>query len=74
MTAHLPFIGSNNAASYLSDTLGRRLGVAIGVVIILVGTIIQCVPAVNSSMFIGGRFLVGLGYVFIFYYYYYFSS
>ncbi|KAL1984688.1 hypothetical protein VTN96DRAFT_8814 [Rasamsonia emersonii] len=45
----------------ISDTLGRRIGVAVGNLIVLVGTIIQVVPEVNSGMFIGGRFLVGLG-------------
>ena len=34
---------------------------AVGLVIVFVGTIIQCVPAVNEMMFIAGRFLVGLG-------------
>ncbi|EKG17461.1 General substrate transporter [Macrophomina phaseolina MS6] len=48
-------------SSYAADLFGRRIGVAIGVVIILVGTIIQVVPSVNSGMFIGGRFLVGFG-------------
>jgi hypothetical protein len=40
------------------------MGVTIGLVILFVGTIIQVVPSVNSSMFIAGRFLVGLGFVF----------
>lgn len=50
-------------ASYAADMLGRRIGVTIGLVILFVGTIIQVVPSVNSSMFIAGRFLVGLGFV-----------
>ena len=50
-------------ASYAADMLGRRMGVTIGLVILFVGTIIQVVPTVNSSMFIAGRFLVGLGFV-----------
>lgn len=50
-------------ASYAADMLGRRMGVTIGLVILFVGTIIQVVPSVNSSMFIAGRFLVGLGFV-----------
>jgi MFS family permease len=50
-------------ASYVADYFGRRVGVAIGLVILFVGTIIQAVPTVNDDMFIAGRFLVGLGYV-----------
>lgn len=45
--------------------LGRRMGVTIGLVILFVGTIIQVIPSVNSAMFIAGRFLVGLGFVYI---------
>ncbi|RMZ38925.1 MFS sugar transporter [Aspergillus flavus] len=48
-------------ASYVADLLGRRIGVAVGLVVIFIGTIIQVVPPVNSGMFIAGRFLVGLG-------------
>ncbi|OJJ45208.1 hypothetical protein ASPZODRAFT_69905 [Penicilliopsis zonata CBS 506.65] len=48
-------------APYLADLCGRRLATAIGVVILLIGVIIQVVPNVNSGMFIGGRFLVGFG-------------
>jgi MFS family permease len=47
----------------VADLFGRRMGVIIGLLIVFVGTIIQVVPAVNSGMFITGRFLVGLGYV-----------
>jgi MFS family permease len=43
--------------------VGRRVGVAIGLIILFVGTIMQAVPTVNDNMFIAGRFLVGLGYV-----------
>ncbi|KAI9731693.1 MAG: hypothetical protein M1834_004482 [Cirrosporium novae-zelandiae] len=48
-------------SSYAADLLGRRGGITLGVIILLVGTVIQVVPSVNSSMFVGGRFLVGLG-------------
>lgn len=48
-------------SSYLADLFGRRMGVTIGLAILIVGTIIQVVPSVNSGMFIGGRYLVGLG-------------
>lgn len=46
---------------YAADWFGRRVGVAIGIVLIFVGVIIQSVPATNEGMFIGGRFLVGFG-------------
>ncbi|KAL3467376.1 general substrate transporter [Aspergillus heterothallicus] len=48
-------------SSYLADLLGRRLGVAIGIVVIFVGTIVQVVPSVDRGMFMAGRFLVGFG-------------
>ncbi|KAF4556055.1 Sugar (and other) transporter-like protein 38 [Elsinoe fawcettii] len=48
-------------ASYAADLLGRRWGVSIGLVIVIGGTILQVVPTTTSGMFIGGRFLVGLG-------------
>ncbi|KAJ6131585.1 hypothetical protein N7523_001291 [Penicillium sp. IBT 18751x] len=48
-------------ASYVADLCGRKRGVAIGLVVLFVGTIIQVVPSVNASMFLAGRFLVGLG-------------
>jgi MFS family permease len=49
-------------AAYIADRWGRRAGVVIGLIIIFVGTIIQCVPSVNSKTYIAGRYLVGLGY------------
>ncbi|KAF2459633.1 general substrate transporter [Lineolata rhizophorae] len=48
-------------SSYLADLLGRRWGVTVGIIVVLVGTVIQVVPSVDQGMFIGGRFLVGLG-------------
>ncbi|KAF2189102.1 general substrate transporter [Zopfia rhizophila CBS 207.26] len=48
-------------SSYIADLFGRRMGVTFGLIVVLVGTIIQVVPSVNQGMFIGGRFLVGLG-------------
>ncbi|KAJ5290002.1 transcriptional regulator family: Fungal Specific TF [Penicillium atrosanguineum] len=48
-------------SSYVADLCGRKRGVAIGLVVLFVGTIIQVVPSVNSGMFLAGRFLVGLG-------------
>lgn len=52
---------SHLIASYIADTLGRRAGVTLGLLVLFVGTIIQVVPSVNSNMFLAGRFLVGLG-------------
>lgn len=46
---------------YAADWFGRRIGVEIGIVILIVGVIIQSVPATNAGMYIGGRFLVGFG-------------
>ncbi|KAK5676105.1 hypothetical protein LTS10_011395 [Elasticomyces elasticus] len=46
---------------YVADMFGRRVGVEVGLVILFVGVIIQVVPGTNEGMFIGGRFLVGLG-------------
>ncbi|KAL6233079.1 hypothetical protein BDW75DRAFT_232246 [Aspergillus navahoensis] len=48
-------------SSYLADLLRRRAGVAVGIMIIFVGVVVQSVPSVNRGMFIAGRFLVGLG-------------
>lgn len=50
-------------ASYAADLLGRKGGVLLGLLVLFVGTIIQVVPSVNSGMYIAGRFLVGLGFV-----------
>ncbi|EXF83954.1 hypothetical protein CFIO01_08458 [Colletotrichum fioriniae PJ7] len=46
---------------YIADFYGRRIATAIGIIILVVGVIIQSVPSVNEGMFIGGRFLVGFG-------------
>ncbi|KAK5166054.1 uncharacterized protein LTR77_008315 [Saxophila tyrrhenica] len=48
-------------SAYAADLFGRRIGVAAGIVVIFVGTILQVVPTVDSGLFIGGRFLVGFG-------------
>jgi len=47
-------------APFITDKLGRRLGIAIGSVIILVGVVVQS-AASNIHMFIGGRFVIGYG-------------
>ena len=43
------------------DILGRRWGVAVGIMFIFLGTILQSIPRVDEGLFIGGRFLVGFG-------------
>ncbi|KAF7523489.1 hypothetical protein G7054_g11746 [Neopestalotiopsis clavispora] len=46
---------------YIADMFGRRNATAIGVVVLIVGVILQSIPQVNNGLFIGGRFLVGFG-------------
>ncbi|KFX99141.1 hypothetical protein O988_04023 [Pseudogymnoascus sp. VKM F-3808] len=49
-------------SAYIADILGRKSGICIGLVMVFIGTIIQVVPAGDrDGMFIGGRFLIGLG-------------
>lgn len=43
-----------------TDRWGRRWGMFIGAMIIILGTCIQA-PAINKGMFIGGRFILGFG-------------
>lgn len=59
-------VGSFSAiffSSYLADLLGRRAGITVGMVVLLVGVVLQVVPTVDTGMYIGGRFLVGMGLV-----------
>ncbi|KAF4635184.1 hypothetical protein G7Y89_g2910 [Cudoniella acicularis] len=53
----LPFVGP------AADTFGRRFGMWIGALLIIVGTIIQGVATRDSGtkQFMGGRFLLGFG-------------
>ena len=53
----LPFIGPS------ADTFGRRFGMWIGCVLIIIGTVIQGVASRNNGVkqFMGGRFLLGFG-------------
>ncbi|UJO21961.1 Lactose permease [Fulvia fulva] len=48
-------------SAYLADTFGRKKGVVIGIIVLCIGMILQVVPGKTNGMFIGGRFLVGLG-------------
>ncbi|KAL2818586.1 general substrate transporter [Aspergillus granulosus] len=43
-----------------NDYLGRRMGMFIGALIIVVGTCVQS-PSVNRGMFLAGRFILGFG-------------
>jgi MFS family permease len=52
--AAFPFCG------LIADGWGRRMGIAIGCAIVLVGTAIQG-SAMTLNAFIGGRFLLGFG-------------
>jgi sugar porter (SP) family MFS transporter len=48
------------AVPYAADILGRRSGILIGCIIMVVGVVLQSV-SVNISMFIAARFLIGFG-------------
>ena len=45
---------------YIADILGRRTGVMIGCVIMILGVILQSI-SINLSMFIAARFFIGFG-------------
>ena len=45
---------------YTVDILGRRMGILIGCIIMVLGVVLQSV-AVNIGMFIAARFLIGFG-------------
>ncbi|KAL2215456.1 putative transporter [Thermoascus aurantiacus ATCC 26904] len=45
---------------YTADLLGRRLGVVIGCLIMILGVILQSISA-NYGMFLAARFLIGFG-------------
>ena len=53
----LPFVGPS------ADTFGRRFGMWLGCLLIIVGTIIQGVATQREGVkqFMGGRFLLGFG-------------
>ncbi|PSN59655.1 general substrate transporter [Corynespora cassiicola Philippines] len=48
---------------YVADLLGRRLGTAIGCLIVILGAIIQAFPKKSDpdAMFLAGRFIMGMG-------------
>ncbi|KAI9733121.1 MAG: hypothetical protein M1834_003668 [Cirrosporium novae-zelandiae] len=45
---------------YIADYLGRRMGIVIGDILMLVGVVLQGVST-NFSMFVAARFLIGFG-------------
>lgn len=53
----LPFVGP------AADTFGRRAGMWVGCLLVIIGTIIQGVAtqAEGTKQFMGGRFLLGFG-------------
>ncbi|KAK0249119.1 hypothetical protein LTR35_018418, partial [Friedmanniomyces endolithicus] len=53
----LPFVGP------AIDTFGRRMGMLIGCVLIILGTVVTGTTIHNASVhqFMGGRFLLGFG-------------
>lgn len=45
---------------YIADLAGRRAGVTVGCIIMIIGVILQSIGA-TIGMFIAGRFLIGFG-------------
>lgn len=45
---------------YIADILGRRMGILIGCIIMLVGVVLQSI-SVNFKMFVAARFFLGFG-------------
>jgi len=45
---------------YVADHLGRRIGIIIGCIIMLLGVALQT-AGINIHMFIAGRFFIGFG-------------
>lgn len=52
--ASVPFAGP------LNDYAGRKWGIFVGCAFVIIGTLIQA-PSTNAGMFLGGRFILGLG-------------
>lgn len=53
----MPFTGPTN------DYFGRRVGMFVGGVIVIIGTCVQA-PSTNRDMFLAGRFVLGFGVAF----------
>jgi MFS family permease len=46
----------------LADYAGRRIGMAVGSVLVIIATFMQCfAPRGNIGCFIGGRVIIGFG-------------
>lgn len=48
------------AVPYTADLLGRRMGILIGCLIMILGVVLQTISA-NYGMFLAARFLIGFG-------------
>ena len=56
----LPSVPSAFVGDYISTKYGRRTCVAIGIIIVVIGTFINGL-AINIAMWIGGRATIGVG-------------
>lgn len=53
-------ICSTPVAPWVADRFGRRWGITVGSIIMIIGAIIQC-ESVNFAMFVVSRFILGFG-------------
>ncbi|EEU33934.1 uncharacterized protein NECHADRAFT_89031 [Fusarium vanettenii 77-13-4] len=53
-------ICSTPIAPYVADRFGRRWGITVGSIIMIIGAILQC-ESVNFAMFVVSRFILGFG-------------
>ncbi|KAM0278782.1 hypothetical protein ACHAQH_004973 [Verticillium albo-atrum] len=53
-------ICSTPIAPWVADKYGRRMGITVGSIIMIVGAILQC-ESHNFGMFVGSRFVLGFG-------------
>ena len=53
-------ICSTPIAPWVADRWGRRMGITVGSIIMIIGAILQC-ESVNFGMFVGSRFILGFG-------------
>lgn len=56
-------ICSSPSAPLVADTFGRRWGITVGSIIMIIGSILQC-ESKTFSMFVGSRFVLGFGLTF----------
>ncbi|KAG7145777.1 High-affinity glucose transporter like protein [Verticillium longisporum] len=53
-------ICSTPIAPWVADKYGRRMGITVGKLIMIIGAILQC-ESHNFGMFVGSRFVLGFG-------------